>query len=57
MAYEKLIVNMNSGLKRAFMAGCSDRMMSASAVVRHLIELQLREWEKTDADVIQKIKK
>lgn len=56
MAHEKLIVNMDPALKRRFMNACSDRMMSASAVVRHLVALQLTQWEKQDADILTKIK-
>lgn len=44
MKTEKLIVVMDPELKTEFMTQCNDRMMTASAVVRRLVELQLKMW-------------
>jgi hypothetical protein len=55
MITDKLIVNMDPDQKREFMAACGARFMSASAVVRHLVAIQLDAWKKSDADIIQKL--
>lgn len=46
MANEKLIVVMNPATKREFMKQCENRALTASAVVRHLLDIQLEAWRK-----------
>ena len=52
---KKIMVNIDADLKQQFTDGCDERLLNASAVIRHLISLQIENWEKTGSTTIQKI--